>query len=343
MGNPFSSGLNWDDITGGTYFAYPANTSKGLFFTRDNAQCTYISGVGVPGDVTAIIPPMQGFFVKTYVSGNTLTLPAAARTENGIHARYKGETIIPLVRFRITENSISDETVVRFDPLAKTTLDNDFDAIKMFLSGTATSIYSSMSGTNYAINGQPFPDSQVDIPIVVNLVNSGNHTISTTQFQGLDNYSVTLTDRTTGFVADLKTTPTLSFSASAGTIPDRFVLSVTNTGVITGTENPVVSKNVFNIWPANGMINIQTISNSWDSKMGSVKVMDMTGRIVSDLGSAEFSRNSLVQVSAPTVSGIYIVELKTGVVEVCGEGHYKIKDKRIKTKVAEGGGLRAEG
>ena len=48
LGNPFSSGLNWDDIISGTYFPYPANTSKGLYFTRNNEQCSYIAGVGIP-------------------------------------------------------------------------------------------------------------------------------------------------------------------------------------------------------------------------------------------------------------------------------------------------------
>ena len=111
----FSSGLNWDDIVNSTVFTYPANTSKSVFFTRDDVQCTYVNGVGVPADVNGIIPPMQGFFTKTYSTGNTITLSASARTHNNIHARYKGAAIIPLVRLSITEESISDETVVRFD------------------------------------------------------------------------------------------------------------------------------------------------------------------------------------------------------------------------------------
>ena len=42
---------------------------------------------------------------------------------------------IPLVRLAIFEDSESnDETVVRFDEDAKSDLDNDFDALKMFLS-----------------------------------------------------------------------------------------------------------------------------------------------------------------------------------------------------------------
>ena len=135
LGNPFSSGLDWNDIIEGVYFAYPSYTSKSLYFTRNNTQCTYAAGVGIPADVNGIIPPMQGFFTKTYATGNSITLPAAARTNDNIHARYKGDEVIPLVRLSIFENNESnDETVVRFNEDAKSDLDNDFDALKMFLS-----------------------------------------------------------------------------------------------------------------------------------------------------------------------------------------------------------------
>lgn len=91
LGNPFSSGLDWSVISSDPSF--PLNTSKTVYFTRDNTQCSFVGGVGIPSDVTGIIPPMQGFFVKTYTAGNALKIPASARAQNGIHSRYKGEVI----------------------------------------------------------------------------------------------------------------------------------------------------------------------------------------------------------------------------------------------------------
>jgi hypothetical protein len=317
LGNPFSSGLNWDDIANGVYYAFPASTSKTIYFTRDNAQCSYVGGVGVPGDVTGIIPPEQGFFVKTNSAGNSISLASGARSQGTIHGRYKGASVIPLVRLALAEGTLSDETVVRFDPLAKTGLDYDFDALKMFVSTTSTQIYSALGGTDYSINGQPFPDTLIAIPVVVNLTIDGNHNITVPQLQGLDNYDVTLTDKTTGFIANLKTTPTFSFSASAGTIADRFVLKISK--IVTGIENPVVSKNTFNIYPANGMINIQTLSDVWEGKSGSVKVMDLTGKTVGDMNNAEFSKNSLVQITAPGAKGMYMVEIRSGIMRYVGK------------------------
>jgi hypothetical protein len=318
LGNPFSSGLNWDDIANGVYFPFPAGTSKSLYFTRDNAQCAYVNGIGIPADVNGIIPPMQGFFIKTASPGNSLTIPAGARVQTNIHARYKKSMeVIPLVRLTLSENTLTDETVLRFDESATTGFDNDFDAPKMFLSGDLLSIYSSLGGLNYAINGQPFPNPIVEIPVIVNLTTSGNHTISATQLEGLDNYHVTLTDNSTGFIADLKTTPQVTFSGNVGTSADRFVLKVST--IITEIEEHLISKGVFNIYHGNNLINIQTVSDLWDGKSGSVKIIELTGRTIGSLDHAMFSKNSLIQISAPVKSGIYIVELKSGVIRHLGK------------------------
>ena len=172
LGNPFISGLDWNYIVSDP--GYPANTSKGLYFTRDNVQCSYIAGVGVPGDVNGIIPPMQGFFTKTYATGNSIILPQAARTHDNIHPRYKGgEQVIALVRLALQGEDITDETVLRFDHEAKAGWDNDFDAAKLFYSETRTYIYSLTDSIKYSINGQPFPDSIINIPLVLHLIKIG--------------------------------------------------------------------------------------------------------------------------------------------------------------------------
>ncbi len=261
---------------------------------------------------------MQGFFVKTYSSDNSITLPAAARTHDNIHSRYKGSTIIPLVRLAIQEDAVTnDETVVRFDAAAKSTLDNDFDALKMFLSSAKTSIHTALGGTNYAINGQPFPESLLEIPVIVNVISEGTHKISATQLQGLDSYSVSLTDKTTGFTADLKSTPVVTFSASPGMLNDRFTLKISN--ISTGAEDLYTNDNSFNIYRNFNYINIQTIADEWDGKTGSVKVLDMSGKTVSDLRRTEFSKTSVTQIGAPDANGLYFIEIKSGVNRFVGK------------------------
>lgn len=308
LGNPFHSGLDWDYIINDP--SYPANTSKALYFTRFNQQCTYAGGVGIPGDVNGIIPPMQGFFNKTYSTGNTITLATAARTHDNIHSRYKGEEIIPLIRLGISENSFSDETVIRFDENAKPDLDYEFDAVKMYVSESHPYLYSVTSGTNYAINGQPFPEEVSEFPIVVNSLADGSHKITAKQIQGLDRYYIALTDKNTGYSANLKMTPWLSFIAPKGKITDRFVLKISTAP--TGIENPATTEGYFNIYQAYDFIIIEPLDELWNGKTGNIRVMDLTGKAISDHSNIEFLTKSLIQIPAPERKGIYFVEIKSG-------------------------------
>jgi len=322
LGNPFSSGLDWDQIVDSTHFDYPGNTSMGLYFTRDNVQCSYVAGVGSPANVNGIIPPMQGFFTKTYSTGNNITLPAAARVQN-IHDRYKGETIIPLVRLSIlqivysaaivppltTKDTLSDETVVRFAEQAKPGLDNNFDAVKMFLSDNKLSIYSYTGETKYAINGLPFPETYTEIPIAVNIIEGGyNITISAIQLEGLDNYHVTLKDLVTGFDVDLKTAD-LIFTAPPGTYTDRFVLTITKqTTGLPDIFNPEPEK-AFNIYSSRGILFINPAKDVWNGIRGDLRIYDITGKTVKHLQNIEWQKGVTKEISLSVAQGIYLVEI----------------------------------
>jgi hypothetical protein len=318
LGNPFSSGLNWNDIIDGVYFTYPENTSKSLYFTRNNRQCSYVSGVGIPADVTGIIPPMQGFFNKTSATGNTITLPADARTHDDIHPRYKGPgTIIPLVRLAIQETDKEDETVVRYSDLAKPDLDNDYDALKMFISDFSPAIYSLGTEIKYAINGRPYPESDEEIPLELRLTTDGDHTIKATQVQGLENYNVTLKDIQENFTINLKEIQEYSFTASKGTISNRFILAVGNTP--TGMEDKYDSDKPFNIYPAGNIIKIQVMNEKWNGKTGSVRIYDLTGKNITYVKDIQFWKNSLNHIETSVSKGIYIVEIQSGAMRHVGK------------------------
>jgi len=312
LGNPFSSGLDWDDIVDGTYFTYPSSTSKGLYFTRDNVQCSYIAGVGTPGDVTGIIPPMQGFFTKTYSTGNTITLPAAARTHNSIHARYKGKSIIPLVRLSITKDSISDETVVRFDEQAKPELDYDFDAVKMFLSDDKMSIYSYDGETKYAINGLPFPEESMNIPLAINSPKADTVKITATQIQGLEDYSLILKDIDQDFSINLNEINEYIFNTDSGTVTDRFILTVNN--LATGLQDIIdpEPEKAFNIYSSREILYIKPVKNGWNGKRTDLRIYDITGKIVQQQKNIEWYKGETKEISLNVAQGIYLVEIRSG-------------------------------
>jgi hypothetical protein len=316
LGNPFTCGLNWDNITAS---GYPQNTGTMIYFTRNSQSCTYQNGVGNPSWVNGHIPPMQGFFVKTgtgFTSGSVL-LTTAAR-EHNTTSRYKGDKAsISLVRLSITENEKSYETVVRFDNEAKSGADLYFDAPVMFLSPDVASIYTSLGSRDFNINGLPFPETSVEIPVNVNLLKEGSHVITAIEIQELASYKVSLKDITTGSTVDLNSVKEYSFSAPAGLVKDRFILTVTN--ISTGIEDPVNEEDMFSIYHGFGNINILPLSDQWDGMTGSIKVMDLSGKTIISQQDNEFRKNTLIRIPFNGTKGIYIVEIKSVVNRYTGK------------------------
>jgi len=310
IGNPFSSGLDWDQIVDDSN--YPDSTSKVLHYRKDGGHVYYINGTGSEPGVNGIIPPMQGFFVKAYGASRQITLDAAYRVHDSIPTRYKGsfKNLIPLIRLKINYGEKYDYATVRFDEAAKSGLDYDFDAVKDFLSTKRPSLYTISEGTKFTINGLPFPEDYTDIPVAIKIINAGTHTINAPELTGLDNYNIYLIDNQTGYTANLKTDPLVTFTSGTGLITDRFILKVGN--IATGTEEPLAKPGVFNIYNGLGSINIQTLSGDWDGQSGSVRILDLTGRTLADLNNAEFNRSSLLQLQEPATRGLYVVEIRSG-------------------------------
>ena len=317
LGNPFTCGL---DIQSLFDDGWPqSNLLKAIYCTRDNVSYVYTDGgVVVPGSTPESIPPMQGFFVRAIgtVSGTIDYLPGKTHSSTN---RYKGDKpVISLVRLSIAENGKSEETVVRFDSLAKPDVDMNFDAPRMFSSSNNNpSIYSLVNGIEYTINGIPFPETSVEIPVVVKVLNDGNHNITAMELQELDNYKVTLTDKSTNSTVDLRSIKEYAFSASAGLIKDRFILTITN--ISTGTENPLSTENLFNIYEGFNLINIQPLANEWDGKTGSIKVMDFSGKTIRNQQKVEFRKNTLIQLPSPGTNGLYFIEIRSGIMKYVGK------------------------
>lgn len=310
LGNPFFCGISWDVISESVDF--PANTSKSVFFTKDNVQYTYSNGVGIPEGTTGHIPPMQGFFVKTSSSGNNLTIPLNAREHNTTQ-RYKGSySGIPLIRLSISENGSSDETVIRFDNLAKSGIDYDFDAVRLTGINGIPSIASKSGNTAMIINGLPFPDPVTEVPLILNLspTKDGFHSIRATQIEGLGNYYIYLIDNKNKVTVSLNNNPEYRFYSTGGISDDRFILRITDTGA--EGETKTTENKPFNIYSALKFINIQTLNDDWDGISGTIKISLLTGSVISSVSGQEFNKTSIIKVPEPARPGIYIVELQSG-------------------------------
>ena len=89
--------------------------------------------------------------------------------------------------------------------------------------------------------------------------------------------------------------------------------------ISTGFENHYLSQKKFNIYPANYQINIEPLADEWNGKTGTITVFNIIGNRISTLPNSEFLKNSLIQIDAPATRGIYIVEMKSGVMRYAGK------------------------
>lgn len=310
LGNPFTSGLSWDVIV--NLPDYPLNTSKAVFFTKDNIQYTYVNGVGTPEGANGHIPPMQGFFVKTSGMGNTFKIPLSAREHNST-PRYKGsEGSSSLIRLALSGNGKSDETVIRFDNNAKEGIDYDFDAVELNMRSGSPSITSLAGKTGLIINGIPFPETSAEIPLCVAPGSnaSGRLTISARQVESLGDYLVLLTDKSVNKTINLRNTKDYSFDAPERPESGRFVLTVKKNAQ--GEEMTAIRDDQFMIYNAMELINIKTVSEDWEGLSGTVKLLSITGRPLSIHVDRLFSKDSMIQIEEPDRPGIYLLEISSG-------------------------------
>jgi hypothetical protein len=178
VANPFTSAIDWTVVD-----AHAANLFDAIY-VWDGANATYKSyvvgtdshdGVGTNGG-SQYIPPMQGFFVKINEGlglGGTLNIPANARVHNSqiFWKDQEYETPKNFLRLTVHANKFKDETVIRFLPEATNSVDEHFDAYKLFsYNPQVPQIYSQVYGTKleYSINTLPqLSNETIIVPIVV--------------------------------------------------------------------------------------------------------------------------------------------------------------------------------
>jgi hypothetical protein len=66
------------------------------------------------------------------------------------------------------------------------------------------------------------------------------------------------------------------------------------------------------------VINIQTLSDDWDGKTGTISLVDMFGREINRRDNEEFWKNSLIQISTTGLRGIYFVKMQSGLMKHVG-------------------------
>jgi hypothetical protein len=317
IGNPFASCLDWDDLINNNP---PASIDDAIYFTLNGSIASYVGGIGDNGG-NGTIPPLQGFFVKA-TANSSITLRADARLHNIDQLRYKKKSTasengstdsISFVRFKMLGNNDSTDLVIRFNSLATSGFDRKFDAHEFSRTSGEINIWSTSGNTDYSINGLPFPENQIQIPVGINTKLNGTFRLFSSEINKLDNYSVVLKDIYTSQDYDLRSGEYAEFTGIPGSVTDRYVIVITKSA--TSVDDLSVDHRRFAIYPSTGnVINIRAIDDAFVNIEGSIAVYDLAGRKVYQDDSVEWNgSNDLKQVFLdPGKSGIMIVEVSAG-------------------------------
>ena len=322
IGNPFSSCIDWEIVYNNGDI--PPGMNNAVYFTLNGGFASYVNLVGTGGG-TQFIPPAQGFFVKATQPGESLDLRGAndsyldIRVHNVDQMRYKGlheninrTSLVPLVRLKLENDTDSNDLVVRFDAKATLLFDKMFDAYKFSKTAGNLNIWTKTGNVDYSINGLPFPETKVEIPVGLNVKTPGTFRLLSNELNKLEDYSVTLRDLVTNHIVDLKKGESILFNTPAGLIEDRFVLTVAN--LTTGIPEIPVGEKKFSVYSSSGIINILSLTDEFGNTRGSVTIFDLTGRKIYQDDNTEWQGSGdLKQITMNSgAKGLIFVEIKAG-------------------------------
>ncbi|MCK7538037.1 MAG: hypothetical protein MZV63_47295 [Marinilabiliales bacterium] len=178
-------------------------------------------------------------------------------------------------------------------------------------------IYSVLKGENYSINSIPWPEKKTVIPLTIINPEAGTFKIKRSQLQAIGNYNIILTDRLAGKSVDLLAYSEYSFSAPAGTISDRFTLTVSPVEKSAVTEEKAEpTGSSLKIYSSSGKVCILPQGSEWDGINGKVRIFDITGRLLTAENEERFNSGELKEYYISAAGGLLIVEVTAGPKEI---------------------------
>lgn len=242
VGNPYPSYVDFSQAT-------KTNVTNSIWY-RSKKDGTYnfhtynvAGGISVK-DGTAIIPPMQSFWIKTTSATNTLGFSNTMRSHQdqsvlGNRLKTPKSVSQKLLRLQVSNGTNSDETVIYFNPNAKDSFD-DFDSQKMFnYIDDMPEIYTKIGTEKLVINGYTDVNNFLEIILGLTYKLEGELTIKLTELSNFDSKTkVFLHDKLLNNEIELLPETEYSFNTPAITNNEnRFNLLFKSQGVSTGHAN----------------------------------------------------------------------------------------------------------
>ena len=133
-----------------------------------------------------------------------------------------------------------------------------------------------------------------------------------------------LTDSFTGRSTEMTAGAVYTFTATAGTITGRFALTVipaeTKAAPVTEEDKPETGQeNSLLIYSAPGRVCILPQGSDWDGVSGSVRIFDITGRIILASDNERFNSGELNEYFPGNGGNLIIVEVTAGAKRYLGK------------------------
>ena len=326
-------------ITGYNLDGTPKVGSGAYAYTTDDyASYNLIGGVGIdgfvkggtiaPSDVinkkpSGKIAAGQAFFTTSIATGQNAIYNNSMRVPGGVlgldNSQFfkmvstKSKIATTIEKHRIWLNLSNDQgafkqTLVGYIAGGTNGLDSRFDG-ESFDGNKFVDFYSVNQDRNLVIQGRALPfDDNDEVPLGYRTTINGEFTINIDQVDGvLTNQAVFIEDKLTNTVFDLKS-GNYTFTTTAGTFNDRFVLKYSNKTL--GVDTIEKEDGILAFYSNNyNTLNIQ--NQSVDTTVNSVSLFNIAGQNMGNWDVRD-SEQTNIQIPIKKISsGIYIVKAKT--------------------------------
>jgi hypothetical protein len=253
IGNPYPSAI---DLTSGGISWGTAYPTAYFWNPTEGNYDPYPSTSPYPTTHSPYAPPQQAFFV--YCSLNTsFGVNNSARLINSTPFL---KDVLPdqlILTATSSNNSYSDESIIRFVNGASTYFDPYYDAFKLYGNSDAPQLYSiGNADTIISVNSLPWIGNSQVVPMGFSCGVNGNYSILASNLQSFQsNINIYLEDLKTNTTQDLDVNPLYDFSYTTSDNANRFLIhfnspaSVINNGQLSNMqiysfENYVYVKNL---------------------------------------------------------------------------------------------------
>ncbi|MFZ4412599.1 MAG: M6 family metalloprotease domain-containing protein [Bacteroidales bacterium] len=287
IGNPFPSAIDWDATGYNNRTSCLENTSPSIWIWNGiyGNYGVYAYGAGT-NDITGIIPPHQGFFVKA-IASSSFTIPNSARVHPTQNFTKTISTDLLRLKVKARANSYGDEILIK-----KNKQTNEGEGVEKWFSmlADAPALYSVKNNKKYSINTLTEITDQLIVPVgFVTGINS-NYTISA---EGIQSFGyVLLEDLQTGVQQNLSIKNSYSFTAQQNDPENRFLIYFNSNDRT--DEMPIIYYNLKSI----------TIINPWIGKT-TLSIYNIKGQIIRSF-TIETGNNNF---NFKTTQGVYVFKM----------------------------------